>query len=224
MRIVLIEDNEILARGVANALRDLGHGVDCLGDGRDGADFLAGEGADVAIIDVGLPSMNGFDLVRELRKRGNAVPVLMLTAQGEVDDRVKGLNAGADDYLIKPFDMAELVARVRALARRAPEVRPVEEAVGMLRFHRDARRLSGADGAIVLPRRELALFEFLLDNQGRVISKETIADTLYGVGSEVESNAVELVVSRLRRKLRGSGVEIRTARGIGYMLDIVPTS
>jgi len=219
MRIVLVEDNGMLARGIENALRDLGHAVDLLDDGTDGDAFLATEGADLAILDVNLPRMNGFEIVRAMRNRGDATPVLMLTARGETLDRITGLDAGADDYLVKPFDMAELLARVRALSRRRAELRPKEEVFGDLRYDRASRRLYSSHGEIDVPRRELALLEFLLDNAGRVLSKESIAATLYGVGSEVEPNAVEILVSRLRRKLAGTGVEIRTARGVGYMLD-----
>jgi two-component system, OmpR family, response regulator len=219
MRIVLIEDNEMLARGVANALRDLGHAVDWIPDGLEGDSFLASNGADIAIIDLNLPGMNGIELMRALRARADATPVLMLTARGETADRVAGLDAGADDYLVKPFAMAELVARVRALGRRGAGLVPQVERLGQLEFDRGARRLTSSGRPIELPRRELALFEALLDNAGRVVSKERIGERLYGTGSEIEPNAVELLVSRLRRKLAGSGVEIRTARGLGYMLD-----
>jgi two-component system, OmpR family, response regulator len=219
MRIVLIEDNEMLARGVANALRDLGHAVDWIPNGLDGDSFLASNGADIAIIDLNLPGMNGIELMRALRARADATPVLMLTARGETADRVAGLDAGANDYLVKPFAMAELVARVRALGRRGAGLLPEVERLGRLEFDRGARRLTASGRPIELPRRELALFEALLDNAGRVVSKERIGERLYGTGSEIEPNAVELLVSRLRRKLAGSGVEIRTARGLGYMLD-----
>jgi two-component system, OmpR family, response regulator len=218
MRIVLVEDNAMLARGVTNALRDLGHAVDWLPDGFEGDSFLAAHGADIAIIDVNLPGMNGIELTRALRARADATPVLMLTARGETRDRVTGLDAGADDYLVKPFAMAELVARVRALGRRGASLVPRVERLGQLEFDRGARTVSASGRPIELPRRELALFEVLLDNAGRVVSKERIGLTLYGTGSEIEPNAVELLVSRLRRKLAGTGVEIRTARGLGYLL------
>lgn len=219
MRIVLIEDNEMLARGVAHALRDEGHAVDWLADGAEGDAFLATQGGDLAIVDINLPGMSGVEVVRALRKRSDPMPVIMLTARGQTADRVSGLDAGADDYLVKPFAMAELAARIRALVRRRAALISEVEHLGGLSFDRAARRLTGPDGPIDLPRRELALFELLLDNAGRLVSKDRIGETLYGTGSEIEPNAIELLVSRLRRKLDGSAVEIRTARGLGYMLD-----
>ncbi|MGI9500951.1 MAG: response regulator transcription factor [Geminicoccaceae bacterium] len=219
MRIVLVDDNEMLANGVQKALHDVGHAVDWLADGIAGNDFLASSGADLAIIDVNLPGMNGFDVLRALRRRGDHMPVLMLTARGETSDRVIGLDAGADDYLVKPFAIAELLARIRALARRRAEWQPDVIALGSLHFDRAARRLDGPSGEIQLPRREMALFEFLLDHRGRIASKEAIVDALYGTGADIEANAVELLISRLRRKLAVGDVAIRTARGLGYMLD-----
>ena len=219
MRIVLIEDNESLAKGIENSLRDQGHAVDWLSDGAEARRFLETEGADIAIIDVNLPGLSGFEIVRALRKQGGTTPVIMLTARAELDDRVEGLDAGADDYLVKPFEMAELTARIRALSRRRSSIQTGVQEIGRLRFDRIARTVTGTDGAVDLPRRELALFECLVDHSGRIVSKDRISDTLYGVGSEVEANAVELLVSRLRRKLSGTGVTIRTARGLGYLLD-----
>lgn len=222
MRIVLVEDNVSLAKGIENALKDQGHAVDWLSDGAEAATFLGVESADLAIIDVNLPGLSGFEIVRRIRSVGQAIPVLMLTARGELVDRIEGLDAGADDYLVKPFEMAELSARIRALARRRPNLQKGNVKIGSLRFDRTARLLSGPDGPIDLPRRELALFECLLDHSGRIVSKDRISDTLYGVGSEVDANAVELLISRLRRKLAGGGVGIRTARGLGYLMDDTP--
>lgn len=219
MRIVLVEDNISLAEGVQNALKDQGHAVDWLADGGQAAAFLAKESADLAIIDVNLPGLSGFDILRHIRGLGQAIPVLMLTARGELSDRIEGLDAGADDYLVKPFEMAELSARIRALARRRPNLQKGRVQIGTLQFDRTARLLTGPDGPIDLPRRELALFECLLDHSGRIVSKDRIADTLYGVGSDIEANAVELLISRLRRKLAGGQVVIRTARGLGYLMD-----
>ncbi|WP_102107958.1 response regulator transcription factor [Oceaniglobus roseus] len=219
MRIVLIEDSERLAKGIVNALHDQGHAVDWLPDGTEGSRFLEAEGADLAIIDVNLPGLGGFEIVRALRARGSHIPVIMLTARTELGDRITGLDAGADDYLGKPFEMAELAARIRALSRRKPDIQTGETKIGRLRFDRVSRSLTGPDGPIDLPRRELALFECLLDHCGRIVSKDRICDKLYGVGADIEANAVELLVSRLRRKLSGTGATIRTARGLGYLLD-----
>lgn len=219
MRIALIEDNRMLARGIERVLRDAGHAVDWLDDGAAADTFLRTAGADLAILDVNLPGRSGLEIVRAMRARRDATPVLMLTARGETADRVRGLDAGADDYLTKPFAMDELLARIRALARRRGTLAATIETVGRLRYDRSGHVLSGDAGAIGLTRRECALFEALLDHMGRVVAKEALADTLYGTGAEVDANAVELLVSRLRRKLGGAGVEIRTARGLGYMLD-----
>jgi two-component system OmpR family response regulator len=219
MRIALIEDNVALAQAVERTLRDAGHAVDWLPDGAAADAFLRRSGADLAVVDVNLPGMNGFDVVRAMRARGDPTPVLMLTARGDTEDRVRGLDAGADDYLIKPFASEELLARVRALSRRRPDLTPAEEMLGDLRFDRKGRAVFGPEGRLDLSRRELMLFEALADQQGRIVGKSSLADSLYGTGSDVALNAVELLVSRLRRKLSGCSIEIRTARGLGYMLD-----
>lgn len=219
MRVLLIEDNVGLARGIANSLRDHGYAVDTIAEGQAADDYLRTEGADIAVVDVNLPGMSGFEVVRRLRHRGDTTPVLMLTARGETSDRVYGLDAGADDYLVKPFDMAELLARIRALTRRRPEMQPVEEKIGSLSYDHGSRVLKGPDGPIEMKRRERALFEFLLKNTGRVVSKENLIEQLYGTGADVETNAVELSVSRLRRHLAGLGVSIQTVRGIGYIMS-----
>ena len=219
MRVILIEDNLNLAKGIENALRDQGHAVDHLDDGLDADAFLARHSADVAIIDINLPRLTGIEIIRRMRARGDTMPALILTAQGKTSERVAGLDAGADDYLVKPFDMPELIARLRALARRRPQIAPAREGVGQLFYDREQRVVLLGDNNLDLPRRELALFELLLENRGRLIEKDRIADALYGIGTPVEANAIELLVSRLRRKIEGSGATIRTARGLGYMLD-----
>jgi len=220
VRIVLVEDNAILARALLQALGDQGHGVDWLPEGADAASYLRADPPDLAILDLNLPGRDGLDILRELRAAGLAVPVLALTARDGPGERVAGLDAGADDYLTKPFDMDELLARVRALGRRAGQMRPAVEALGNLAFDRAARALTGPEGEIALSRRELALFEALLDHAGRVIGKETLSARLYGTGADVDENAVELLVSRLRKKLGGTGVEIRTLRGLGYLMRV----
>ena len=219
MRVILIEDNLNLAKGIKNALTDQGYAVDHLSDGLDADAFLTQHPADVAIIDIHLPRLTGIEIIRRLRTRGDSMPALILTAQGKTSERVTGLDAGADDYLVKPFDMAELIARLRALARRRPRVAPAHEGVGQLLYDREKRAVLRGAHRLDLPRRELALFELLLENRGRLIEKDRIADALYGTGTPVETNAIELLISRLRRKIDGAGVTIRTARGLGYMLD-----
>ena len=219
MRIAILEDNEILARAIRGALEDLGFGVDWIEDGLAGEVFLKDADADIAIIDINLPGQNGFEVVRSLRKAGCSTPILILTARGKTSERVHGLELGADDYLVKPFEMAELVARLRALARRRPVLRSEWEEMGALKFNRGRRELFHHGAVIELPRRELALFECLLEHRGRIVSRMLISDTLYGTGAEIEDNAIDLLVSRLRRKIDGTGVAIRTARGLGYMLD-----
>jgi two-component system OmpR family response regulator len=211
----------MLASGIRKALQDDGHSIEMFTDGTAADRYLEFEGADIAIIDINLPGMDGITLTRRLRQRKQTFPVIMLTANSETPDRVKRLDAGADDYLIKPFAMAELEARIRALSRRRPELAPDHETIGKLTLSRSARRLfhSETQEEIDLSRRELVLFETLLERQGQFISKSSLADTLYGVGADVEMNAVELQVSRLRRHLKGCGIAIRTARGIGYMLE-----
>lgn len=220
MRIVLVEDNAILARALIQALQDAGHAVDWLDTGLEADRFLAQTGADLLILDVNLPTLGGLEILRNLRARAQSFPVLILTAQGQVDDRVAGLDAGADDYLVKPFEMAELHARIRALARRPSDARATIEVIGGVSYDRSARSLSTAAGIMALSRRELALFEAFADNPGRVLSKEQLGERIYGIGADIDANAVELLVSRLRRKLDGNGLTIRTLRGLGYLVQI----
>jgi len=218
MRIVVVEDNLMLANGIKKVLSDEGHAVDCIANGLEAEEFLRTEGADLAIIDLRLPGMNGIDLVKAIRARGDSLPILVLTALGELTDKIHGLDAGADDYVVKPIEMDEIKARIRALARRHSELTPNLERFGHLTYDHAARRLFTQAHEIELQRRELALFEFLLQTKGRVNSKGAIFDALYGVGSDVDENAIETQISRLRRKLQGCGVSIKTVRGLGYML------
>ena len=214
MRVILVEDNTSLAVGIANALKDQGHAVDHLDDGADADAFLAGEDCDVAIIDLNLPRLSGLEIIRRHRRRGATTPILILSVLTDGPSF-----QGADDYLVKPFEMDELIARLRALVRRRPQVAPQRERIGALTYDRQRRLVTAGDRPIDLPRRELTLFELFLEQRGKLIGKDRIADSLYGTGAPVDGNAVELLVSRLRRKLEGAGVSIRTARGLGYMLD-----
>ena len=186
MRVVIVEDNESVAKGIAYVLRDAGHAVDLLHDGEEADAFLRDDGGDVIVLDVNLPGMNGIDVLRNMRRRKDERPVLILTARDTTQERIMGLDAGADDYLIKPFEMAELEARIRALARRRniPVVKPIQ--VGELEFDLQSRQVSGPDGVLSLSRRELSVFEAMALSQGRTVSKQQLLDAIYGVGADVE--------------------------------------
>lgn len=220
MRIAIIEDNTALANGIAHEMRDDGHAVNVIGDGEQALDFLLQDSADLVILDVNLPSKDGFEILRSLRKSGDQVPIILLTARDEVKDRVTGLNAGADDYLIKPFEMEELQARIRALMRRKPMADGNLVEMGALTYDRAGRRLIAGDTDVELPRRELAVFECLFERPNQIVPKTVLADHLYGVGAEVEERVVEVYVSRLRKKLAPYNISIKAARGLGYLMAV----
>ena len=219
MRIVIIEDNKPLATGIAHRLRDRGYGVDLLYDGSDADVFLSSEGADLIILDINLPSMDGLEVLRRVRQRNDPTPILMLTARTNTSDRVAGLDAGADDYLVKPFELDELEARVRALSRRRDIARSAVESIGNLEFDIGSRVLRGGGDVIDLRRRELAAFECLLERRGKLVPKSLLIDQMYGVGADLEDKVVEVPISRLRKKLVGYKVTIKAARGLGYLMD-----
>ena len=218
MRIVIVEDNISLAQGIAHRLRDQGHAVDLLHDGEQGKQFLAREKADIVVLDINLPKLSGLEIIKSMRLAEDATPVILLSARGDTTDRVAGLDAGADDYLVKPFDMEELDARIRALLRRKPRNNSPIESIGRLSFDRSARRLFADGETIDLPRRELAAFECLLDRSEQVVSKSVLMNHLYGVGADVEEKVVEVYISRLRKRLAPFGIEFKVARGLGYMM------
>ncbi len=218
MLIVLIEDNAALARGIAYRMEDGGHAVDLLSDGLDAEDYLRGGVGDLIILDINLPRRSGLALLREMRRRGDARPVILLTARADTDDRVACLDAGADDYLVKPFEMAELEARVRALSRRSARAPRREISCGPLTLDIGARSVTAGGSDLDLPRRELSVLETLMSASGRTVSKEHILDRTYGTGADVEETVVEVHVSRLRKRLRPHGMAIRTRRGLGYAL------
>lgn len=182
---------------------------------------MQGDGADIIILDIDLPGRDGVSVVRGMRRRGDMRPVLMLTAKSDITDKIEGLDAGADDYLAKPFEMDELAARIRALARRSPAARLREDSIGVLTFDAVARQVFAPGGPLDLPRREVALFEALLDAQGRTVSKQMLLDKVYGTGTSVEEQVVEVYVSRLRKRIQKFGVEIRVQRGLGYFMKPV---
>ena len=218
MRITVVEDNISLAKGIAYSLEDAGHAVDLLHDGTEAEAFLKSDTSDLVILDINLPGTDGLTLLKALRQRDDPRPVILLTARAEIEDRITGLDAGADDYLIKPFEMAELNARVRALSRRRAVPQRQMENIGQLSFDATARQLFAGGEQIDMPRRELAVFECLLSANGRLVSKAALLDYAYGVGADVEEQVVEVYVSRIRSRLKPYGVAIKSQRGLGYQL------
>lgn len=216
MRIAIVEDNRPLADGIAKAFKADGHGVDQLHDGSAAERFLISEPTDLIILDVNLPGRSGLEILSRLRAHKIQTPVLVLTARDATDDKISGLDLGADDYLTKPFDLAELKARARALLRRSEKQILETVTIGQLEHDPGARLIRIAGEVLDLPRREYALAEILIGARDRIISKSQIMDHLYGVGAEIEESTIELYIHRLRKKLSGSGTEIKTARGLGY--------
>lgn len=220
MRILIAEDDEVLADGLSRCIRQSGYAVDCVHNGVE-ADMVlkGGQPFDLVVLDLGLPLMDGYTVLRNLRGRSCQTPVLILTARDQVADRVKGLDLGADDYLVKPFSLAELEARVRALLRRGRcGVNPLLSC-GMLTFDSVARRVSIDNQPLDLTTRELSLLEALMLRPGWVVSKEQLLERLYDYSEEVSSNAIEVYIHRLRKKTESAGVTIRTIRGLGYVID-----
>lgn len=219
MRVLIAEDSALLANGLTDALREAGYAVDCVLDGAAADAALSAQSFDVLILDLGLPKLGGLEVLKRLRARRSSVQVLILTAQDRLEDRVRGLDLGADDYLAKPFDLLELLARVRALTRRSGQGGQPTIEHGELSFDPVGRRALIRGEAIDLSARELALLEIFLARVGRLVSKEQILDHLCEWGGEVTGNAVEVYVSRLRKKLEPGGVLIATHRGLGYCLE-----
>lgn len=222
MRIMLVEDDRPLAEALTTLLVQSGYAVDTVHDGLSAEALGASERFDLVILDLNLPEMDGLAVLRAMRARSDDAAVMILTARGAPEDRVRGLNLGADDYLTKPFDIAEFEARVRSLLRRQAGLRASTLMVGAVTLDLISRRLSTASGPIDLPARELALVELLFTRAGKVVSKETIVQSLTSLDDSLSDNAIEQYVSRLRRRLAVHGVALRTARGIGYYIDKAP--
>lgn len=220
MRVLLVEDNARLAGFLGAGLRRSGFAVDIVGTAGDAEVSIRAVDYDVGILDLGLPDYDGLVLLAAVRSRGNNLPVLVLTARDQINARVEGLNAGADDYLVKPFALEELVARLRALLRRPSGALATRLSLGNLVFDPASREVS-IDGAFVaIPRRELDVLELLLRRAGRVVTKRVLDEKIYGFDDDVSVNSIEVTISRLRRKLKqfGASVAIQTFRGVGYML------
>ena len=218
MRILVAEDDPNLASGVCQVLRNSGHAVDWVRSGMEADAALDANPFDLLILDLGLPKMSGFDVLKRLRSRESQLPVLILTALDGVNDRVRGLDAGADDYLGKPFVLAELEARVRALSRRGAGASTLMTQ-GTLSYDQVARQACLNGIPLELSAREVSLLEIFLKRAGRLVSKEQLVSHLCEWGEEVSANAIEVYVHRLRKKLEAGGVRIVTVRGLGYSLE-----
>lgn len=217
MRILLVEDDELLGDGLQAGLRHCGFNADWLGDGELARAALQTEDYAAVVLDLGLPRLDGLSLLRWLRSAGKTLPVLVLTARDTTQEKVDGLDSGADDYLVKPIDLDELAARLRALIRRAAGQATPLLRVGSLELDPAARRVWLAGEVIELPAKELAILEILMRNAGRILSRAQLEAALYGWSEGIDSNAIEVHIHHLRRKLGAD--TIRTQRGLGYCLE-----
>lgn len=217
MRLLLVEDDELLGDAVKSGLTQFGYIVDWLRDGESARIAVKSESFELIILDLGLPKLSGLSLLQHIRQDGNATPIIILTARESVEDRIKGLDSGADDYLVKPFDLNELSARIRALIRRSQG-----RADSILQYKNitldPAAHSVLVDNEVVnVPRREFALLQKLLENNGQVLSREQLMQSIYGWEEDVDSNALEVHIHNLRKKLNAHF--IRTIRGVGYMAE-----
>jgi two-component system, OmpR family, response regulator len=219
MRLLLVEDDPTLLESLERGLKQMGFGVETSRDGLEADAILSTRVFDLAVLDLGLPGLDGLEVLRRLRTRGAQMPVLVLTARDGVGNKVDGLNAGADDYLLKPFDFQELEARLRALLRRSQKDRAERLCVGQLNLDRAGRRAYVGMRPLELSAREIRVLETLMIRAGRVVSKEQLVSALSQDGEEIGENAVEVYIHRLRKKLEPAAVQIRTLRGLGYLMD-----
>ncbi len=220
MRVLVVEDDAILGDGILAGLRQAGMAVDWVRTAEAAAGALDAQAYAVVVLDIGLPGRSGLELLDTRRRGGDRTPILLLTARDTVRDRVTGLNRGADDYLVKPFDLDELAARLHALGRRSTGHLQAHIGIRGLEIDTDARTCRQAGELVELTRREFAVLRVLVENPGKVIGRDRIEQVLYAWGEEVESNTIEVHIHHLRRKL-GAGL-IRTARGVGYAIDPGP--
>jgi DNA-binding response OmpR family regulator len=216
MRILLVEDDKLLGDGIQHGLAQAGFAVDWVQDGAAGEAALKAETYAAVVLDLGLPKISGLELLRSLRTQGNPVPVLILTAKDAIEDRIKGLDSGADDYVVKPFDLHELAARLRALTRRSTGGSSSVLKMNGLELDTARHQVQFHGQEVELSTREFSLLQELMLNVGRVLSREQLEQRLYPWGEEVESNAIEVHIHHLRRKLAPE--LIRTVRGVGYLM------
>ena len=219
MRLLVVEDDLPLAEALTTLLTSAGYAVDCLHDGEAAATLIADEAYDLVILDLNLPRMDGLAVLNRMRARNNAAAVMILTARGAAEDRVRGLDLGADDYMAKPFDVREFEARVRSLLRRQAGLRSANISLGHLALDLTTRQFALAGQPMDLPPRERALLELLLTRAGKVVTKEAIVQSLTSLDDMLSDNAIEQYVSRLRRRIAPQGLVLRTVRGLGYLLE-----
>jgi DNA-binding response OmpR family regulator len=220
MRILLFEDHSRLADSITKGLAGLGFGVDAFQTAGDGLNAFKSIAYDAIILDLGLPDRDGLDVLSEMRQSSSSTPILILTARDSIDARVTGLNAGADDYVVKPFAMTELAARLRALLRRPGQALGGVLVAGNLQLQTFSRQVMVNGTTVRFPVREVEALELLMRREGQVVTKGTLEDSLYGLTKNVTLNSIEVLISRLRRRLGsiGAGCTIHTLHGIGYML------
>jgi two-component system, OmpR family, response regulator len=219
MRILVVEDNRTLAEGLAAVLRVAGYAVDVVHDGVSADAVLSTESFDLVVLDLSLPEMDGLDVLRGMRARKNTSSVLILTARGALDERVRGLDLGADDYMTKPFEVSELEARIRVLLRRQAGLHGSSVSFGNIELDTVSRTLSAFGQTLDMPARELSVLETLLRKAGKVVAKQSIIESLAAFDDDLSENAIEQYISRLRRRLAPYALTVRVARGLGYYLD-----
>ena len=224
MHILIIEDEEQLCRSMAEGLRMDGYETDTCFDGEEGLELCMTENYDLILLDLNLPGIDGLDILRQFRETNSSTPVLILSARGQIEDKVEGLDLGANDYLTKPFSMKELLARIRAMTRRQAETTDVILSFGDVRLDRSAYQLSTDTGTLRLANKEYQMLEMLMTNPGQVISVEQFMDKIWGYDSEAEFNVVWVYISYLRKKLTSlhAHIQIKATRGLGYSVCMLP--